>query len=298
MAIFRVRKKENFVVLDKGFLNDIRLSWKAKGLLAYMLSLPDDWSFSTSNLATKSKCSRESTANTIKELTKAGYIHKTQVRTNHGKFGKLELFVFETPRTEPYSKKPITVNPSPEKPITEKPPLLSNNKSLNNNVLNKNNDDDKRGHTTGENLLKTQTAYEFYEQNGFGSPVAYVTNKIDHWIDDLSEDLVIHAMKLAIENNVLRWNYVEKILQDWSNKKVTSIEEVEADKLQFAAQKQQRQNHTNRSTHQKYKEIVPEWFHQRRQNDSEIEVSQAIDFEAERQKILETFKNITGEQGK
>lgn len=50
-------------MLDKGFLNDIRLSWKAKGLLAYMLSLPDDWSFCISDLATHSKCSRESTAN-------------------------------------------------------------------------------------------------------------------------------------------------------------------------------------------------------------------------------------------
>jgi len=298
MAIFRVQKKENFVVLDKGFLNDTRLSWKAKGLLAYMLSLPDDWSFNISNLASHSKCSRESTSNTIKELTKAGYIQKTQVRTNFGKFGNLELFVFETPRAKPYSKKPITVNPSPEKPTTEKQSLLSNDKSLNNNLLNNNNDDDKRGHSTGEKLINTQTAFQFYEQNGFGSLVAHVTNKIDHWIDDLSEDLVMYAMKLAVENNVLRWNYVEKILQDWTNKKVTSIEEVEADKLQFAAQKQQRQQHTNRSNHQRYKEIVPEWFHQRRQKDSEIEDGQAIDFEVKRQKILETFKNITGEQGK
>ncbi|MFB7157374.1 MULTISPECIES: helix-turn-helix domain-containing protein [unclassified Lysinibacillus] len=164
MAIFRVHKKENFVVLDKGFLNDSRLSWKVKGLLAYMLSLPDDWSFSISNLATHSKCSRESTANTIKELTKAG--HKMQGRTNFGEFGKLELFVFETPRAEPYSEKPRTVNPS----------LLSNNKSLNNNLLN-NNNDDERSHSSGENLPKLQTAFQFYEQNGFGSLVAHVTKK-------------------------------------------------------------------------------------------------------------------------
>ncbi|MFE3576802.1 DnaD domain protein [Lysinibacillus sp. NPDC059133] len=71
----------------------------------------------------------------------------------------------------------------------------------------------------------------------------------------------MHAMKLAVENNVFRWNYVEKILQDWTNKKVTSIEEVEADSLQFAAQKQQRQQRTYRSNHQKYKEIIPDWFH-------------------------------------
>ncbi|UZM97330.1 hypothetical protein OL548_19285 [Lysinibacillus sp. MHQ-1] len=43
--IYRVVKNDNFVVLDKGFLNNDQLSWKAKGLLAYMLSLPDDWDF-------------------------------------------------------------------------------------------------------------------------------------------------------------------------------------------------------------------------------------------------------------
>ncbi|MFF2176457.1 DnaD domain protein [Lysinibacillus sp. NPDC058147] len=289
MAIFRVRKKENYVVLDKGFLNDTRLSWKAKGLLAYMLSLPDDWSFCISNLATHSKCSRESTANIIKELSQAGYVHKVQGRTNMGKFRKVELSVFETPQVEPFSENPITVKPLMEKPLTEYPAILINNKSLNNNLLNKNKNNNK-GHSSEENIQKQQTAFQFYEQNGFGSLVAHVTYKIDHWINELSEDLVIHAMKQAVENNVHRWNYIEKILDDWTKKKFTSIEEVEAHKLRFAAQKQQR---TNQSNLQGRKEVVPKWFHQRHEKHSDPEVGQAIDFEAERQKILETFRAVT-----
>ncbi|KOP80104.1 hypothetical protein AMS59_01445 [Lysinibacillus sp. FJAT-14745] len=299
MAIFRVRKKENYVVLDKGFLNDTRLSWKAKGLLAYMLSLPDDWSFCITDLATHSKCSRESTANIIKELSKTGYVHKVQGRTNNGKFRKVELSVFETPQVEPYSENPITVNPVMENPLTENPltenplpenpAILINNKSLNNNLLNNNNNYYK-DHSAEENIPKLQTAFQFYEQNGFGSLAAHVTYKIGHWIDDLSEDLVIHAMKQAVESNVLRWNYVEKILDDWIKKKFTTIEEVEADKLRFAAQKQQR---TNRSNLQGRKEIVPDWFHQRHENYSDLEAGQAIDFEAERQKILGKCRGIT-----
>ncbi|WP_427110403.1 DnaD domain protein [Lysinibacillus xylanilyticus] len=290
MAIFRVRKKVNYVVLDKGFLNDTRLSWKAKGLLAYMLSLPDDWSFCISDLATHSKCSRESTANTVKELTKAGYIHKMQGRTNNGKFRKVELFVFETPQVEPYSDNPISDKPLMDNPLTvnpqtEKPSILINNKSLNNNLLNNNNN--YRSYPLGENLPKPQTAFQFYEDNGFGSLAAHVTFNIGHWIDDLSEDLVIHAMKRAVENNVLRWNYVEKILRDWTNKKLKTIEEVEADKLRFEAQKRQQQR-THQSDLQVRKEVVPEWFHQRHEN-----VEQTIDFEAERQKILETLRGVT-----
>lgn len=219
MAIFRVHKKENYVVLDKGFLNDKLLSWKAKGLLAYMLSLPDDWSFCISDLATHSKCSRESTANTVKELTKAGYIHKMQGRTNNGKFRKVELFVFETPQAEPDSDNPISDKPLMENPLTvnpqtEKPSLLINNKSLNNNLLNSSYYCYK-SHSSEENHPKPQTAFQFYEQNGFGSLVEHVMQKIDYWIDDLSEDLVIHAMKQAVECNAPRWNYVEKILQAW-----------------------------------------------------------------------------------
>lgn len=74
-----------------------------------------------------------------------------------------------------------------------------------------------------------------------------------------------------------------------ADKKFKTIEEVEADKLRFTAQKKQRQQRTNQSNHQGRKEVVPEWFHQRHKNYSDIEAGQAIDFEAERQKILETL---------
>ncbi|KOS60336.1 DnaD domain protein [Lysinibacillus agricola] len=290
MAIFRVQKKASYVVLDKGFLNDISLSWRAKGLLAYMLSLPDDWSFCISDLATRSKCGRDTTASIIKELTKAGFIHKEQGRTNLGKFGKMELLVFETPQAAPFTENPITVNPSTEKPLTENPSLLIN-KLLNNNLLNKNNNDDE-SNSSVENFPKTQTAFQFYEQNGFGSLSSHVAYKIGNWIDDLSEELVIHAMKLAVENNVLRWNYVEKILHDWIHKKFQTIEEVEADRLRFKAQKQQL--HSNLSSQKPRQEVVPEWFHHRQKDNIDTEAGQAIDFAAERQKILETFRGMTG----
>lgn len=291
MVIFRVQKKENYVVLDKGFLNDSRLSWRAKGLLAYMLSLPNDWLFSISDLAIRSKCGRDTTANIIRELTNAGYIHKEQGRTNVGKFGKMDLLVFETPQSAPFTENQLTENP-----LTENPSLLINkslnNNLLNNNLLNKNNNED-RSHLSAENPSKIQTAFQFYEQNGFGALAAHVAYKIGHWIDDLSEELVIHAMKLAVENNILRWNYVEKILHDWTNKKFRTIEEVEAHRLRYAAQKKQR-HHSIRSNQQGHQEIVPEWFHQRHEDNSDTEAGKAIDFEAERQKILATLREAKG----
>ncbi|TKI88055.1 DNA-binding protein, partial [Bacillus wiedmannii] len=45
MGIFRVKKDNNYSVINNTGLKDKRLSWKAKGILAYILTLPDDWVF-------------------------------------------------------------------------------------------------------------------------------------------------------------------------------------------------------------------------------------------------------------
>lgn len=138
-----------------------------------------------------------------------------------------------------------------------------------------------------ESNQKQPTAFQFYEQNGFGALVSHVSFKIGNWIDDISEELVLHAMKIAVENNVLRWNYVEKILLDWSNKKLKTIVDVEKDKLRFEAQKNQRRKQSNKFKPQHSKEPVPDWFEKRNEVTEEgISKDQTIDFEAERQKIL------------
>lgn len=49
-------------------LNDIRLSWRAKGLWAYMMSLPDDWDYSIRGLATRAKDGRDSVMSGLNEL--------------------------------------------------------------------------------------------------------------------------------------------------------------------------------------------------------------------------------------
>ena len=46
MSTFRVNKNVNYTVMSNHHLQDKRLSLKAKGLLSYMLSLPDDWDYS------------------------------------------------------------------------------------------------------------------------------------------------------------------------------------------------------------------------------------------------------------
>lgn len=97
-SMFRVEKDRNnpYVVLNKEFLNDINLSMKAKGLLAYLLSLPDDWQIYENELVQHHKDGRDSVKSAIKELIDNNYINRTQIRGCNGRLNGYEYRVYET----------------------------------------------------------------------------------------------------------------------------------------------------------------------------------------------------------
>lgn len=51
MAVFRVEKTKDFTIMCNHHLRNTELSLKAKGLLSLMLSLPEDWDYTTKGLA-------------------------------------------------------------------------------------------------------------------------------------------------------------------------------------------------------------------------------------------------------
>jgi len=97
--IFRVMKNpENpYVMINKTALNDDNLTWKAKGLLCYMLCMPDDWQFYETELVKHSKDGRDSFRSAIKELIVCGYIHKgKRIRNEKGFLKGNEYTVYES----------------------------------------------------------------------------------------------------------------------------------------------------------------------------------------------------------
>lgn len=139
--IIRVQKdKENpYVMINKEFLRNTKLSLKAKGLLAYILSLPDDWKIYIKELANHHKDGKDSISATLKELILNHYIIRETIREK-GQFKGYSYKVFETPRETsitPKPEKPFSGNPEPEKPKSGNPQLLindlTNNDSTNNN---------------------------------------------------------------------------------------------------------------------------------------------------------------------
>ncbi|RLY87765.1 DnaD domain protein [Staphylococcus hominis] len=91
---------------------------------------------------------------------------------------------------------------------------------------------------TNEN--KNQTIHEadnvftFYENNGFGRLNSTIVEKIDAWREDFNgnDNIVIEALKEAINNNVYKWAYVNSILVSWYQEGINSVKDIEARKKQ------------------------------------------------------------------
>lgn len=122
MAILRKAKKDHFTVIDNTVFYDYDLSFKAKGLLCQMLSLPDGWQFSIEGLTKLSNDGKSAVTSALNELQEKGYFYRKQLK-NEGKFTGVEYIVSETPLSE----KPMTENPMTENPISENPPQLNTN---------------------------------------------------------------------------------------------------------------------------------------------------------------------------
>jgi hypothetical protein len=97
MAVFRVKRKENFTVMSNRHLRDKSISLKAKGLLSQMLSLPEDWDYTLRGLAGINREQVDAVRSAVRELEAAGYVERVRRRSG-GKLGGTEYNVYEEPR--------------------------------------------------------------------------------------------------------------------------------------------------------------------------------------------------------
>ena len=137
MSVYRRHKDKNFTCIDNHLFNDNTLSMKAKGLLAQILSLPDDWKYSVNGLASLFSDGRDAVNNAINELIEHGYIIRSKSVNEAGLFDGYVYDIYEKPQIEhdkiadiPFTEKPFT-----EKSFTENSELSNTNIS-NTNILN------------------------------------------------------------------------------------------------------------------------------------------------------------------
>ena len=121
MSVIRVAKIRGYTVMSNYHLRDKELSCKACGLLSRMLSLPEEWDYTTQGLASICKEGVTAISAILRELEEHGYLVRVRKRNEKGQLAEMEYIIYETPRLNPSrSRQPD----APEEPAESCPDYL------------------------------------------------------------------------------------------------------------------------------------------------------------------------------
>ena len=165
MAVFRVNRNKNYTHMANYHFREKAMSLKAKGLLSLMLSLPEEWDYSVRGLAALSKDGKDSVMNTLTELERFGYLKRSKVLDDGGRFAGYDYDIFEKPQ--------------PGNPGAENPPQLNTKQSIT-----------KRSSTKGSNTnrfapptLKEVEKYCKERKNNVDPQKFYDYFSASNWVD-------------------------------------------------------------------------------------------------------------------
>ena len=128
--------------------------------------------------------------------------------------------------------------------------------------------------------------FKFFEQEGFGVLGGYIPQKINDWCEDLSEELVLEAMKIAVENGKKFWGYVESILKQWSNKGIQTVEQAQAEQQKFREEQSKRQTGPQQRRGKVIRsEKLPGWFEEQKNTGPSQQPAEEYDFDAKKAEL-------------
>ena len=212
MSVIRVQKRENpYVTIDKTCLNDPTLSWKAKGLHTFLVSLPEDWNIYVKDLIKRSLEGRDAVLATFRELEKAGYLHREIRRKSNGQSMGTDYTVFEIPQNQNFKNKQKSqiatdlenkgLEPKPENPLavnalTADPQLLNNKHKQGIKKTSSNKDYCKlENPLTSQQASCNLAAASFFEKNTETTPaligeklLPYQQQEIDNALQELQRE--------------------------------------------------------------------------------------------------------------
>lgn len=247
-------KRNGFTIINNGVLNNTQLSWKAKGLFAYLWSQSDSWDFYEVEVLKHSTDGRASLRAGLKELEEHGYLKRYRNRDDKGILRESKWILSEQPMFD----FPKLDKPTLDYPTLDNRTLTStnqNNTNLNNTNLNEDaavepnvvNIEDQQKQTTGCGGFAKVT--QFYQDN-FGMLSSYLYDDIRQTYDDWKQrskepgGIIIKAMQIALEKNARNWKFVLGVLRQWEGKAHTlaDAESLEAE---------HKNNRTSKSKHAK-----------------------------------------------
>lgn len=222
MSVFRVEKNKNYTVMANYHLRDKRLSFRARGLLSTILSLPDDWDYSVKGLVTLAKDGFDSVKTTLKELEETGYLVRKRDRNYHGQLTKMIYTIYEEPQlTEGLPTEGI---PTQVEPTEVKPHQLSKD------ITNIYKEPNTEG-TKDTSLLASRAREEAVDSlvhlvvDLIGRPLSSLERRICvRWV---SENADTDLIQLALEDNLYRdrfdLKYVDETLNSWKEQGISEL---------------------------------------------------------------------------
>lgn len=212
----RHAKERNYTVLDNTFLKDTRLSWKAKGLFAYILSLPEDWKIYISDLQERAADGETSVRSAVKELTEYGYIMQRREKDDKGRWAAYSYIIIENPN-DTQGEIPLVENPNVDKPNVENHVLINTNNTKYENKENTNSLAQKS--LVGKNNRKTKKA----------SDIVTMRNMVSEFSqdDDIRIKLLEYftfRLKTGLQPN--QWQIILNDLKAYSRNKEVILEKI------------------------------------------------------------------------
>ena len=219
MATFRVNKTSDYTVISNYHLREKEMSLKAKGLLTLMLSLPEDWDYSISGLA--SICAENETAikTGLKELKKFGYLRISKIFPSKERGNKKIEYVYEI------FEKPLGEDKRQKEQEIEKQPLEKQkveNQGVENLPLesqaveNQGQLSTKESNTNKLNTKEVSTKEYIHVKNEFSRSHEDIKNKwikIAHEYKLSGTQLKITEKRKRVINNLLKEYSAEEVLQ-------------------------------------------------------------------------------------
>lgn len=107
MSVIKIgkRKQNPFVQIERSILDNPKMSYMAKGLLAYLLSKPENWTVRVKDIENHGTEGKYTIRRVMKELAENGYLVKRPARNENGQLAGVEYIVYESPDREEVSPK-------------------------------------------------------------------------------------------------------------------------------------------------------------------------------------------------
>ena len=210
-------KNNPYFIQNRTGPQDPRISFKAKGILSYIMSRPDHWQVWENDLANYTTEGLTSIRSGMKELRDAGYINKVSVRDESGKITGWETVILESPDTDVAETHIVENPPSGNATFWETDDIESNDllESKNNN---------NNGHRLEQNQQPASeptldpdyaTVVKAYEQN-IGMLTPMLSEVLHDMVTEYPVDWIVEAVEIACTANVRKLNYVKAVCENWS----------------------------------------------------------------------------------